>query len=58
MLEGQLHEVVEEVGQDKGAADLMRKWMQEGKIEVNEHNEPNIIGNRNEMSEPHEESMQ
>ena len=58
MLEGQLNEVVDEVGQDKGAADLIRKWMKEGKVEVNERNEPNIIGNRNEMSELHEESMQ
>ena len=41
----------QEASEDKGAANILREWIDKGEVSINGEGMPNIIGNRNEMSE-------
>ena len=51
MLEKQLEEIGSQVDQDRGAAELIRTWVDKGDVAVDEHGVPNVIGNRDDVSE-------
>ena len=53
-LEQQLNSMSQEASQDKGAADILRQWIDSGEVAIGENGMPNIIGNREEQ---HEEPM-
>ena len=53
-LEQQLNSMSQEACQDKGAADILRQWIDSGEVAIGENGMPNIIGNREEQ---HEEPM-
>lgn len=41
----------QEASEDKGAADILRQWINQGEVAIDDKGMPNIIGNHNEMSE-------
>ena len=53
-LEQQLNALSQEASSDKGAANILRQWIDSGEVAIGENGMPNIIGNREEM---HEEPM-
>ena len=50
MLEKQLADIGNEASQDRGAAELLRGWMDNGDVAVDANGVPNIIGNRENSS--------
>ena len=50
-LEQQLNAINQEASQDKGAADILRQWIESGEVAIGANGMPNIIGNREEQSE-------
>ena len=50
-LEQQLNSLSQEASQDKGAADILRQWIDSGEVEIGVNGMPNIIGNREEQPE-------
>ena len=45
-LEQRLNAMATEAREDKGAADLLRQWINSGKVVVGNDGVPNIIGNQ------------
>ena len=45
-LEQRLNAMATEASEDKGAADLLRQWINSGKVVVGNDGVPNIIGNQ------------
>ena len=41
----------QEASEDKGAASILRQWIDEGEVAIDSKGMPNIIGNRNDISE-------
>ena len=41
----------QEASEDKGAANILRDWINTGAVAINENGMPNIIGNREEQQE-------
>ena len=50
-LEQQLNAISQEASNDKGAADIIRMWIDSGAVAIGEDGRPNIIGNREEQQE-------
>ena len=50
-LEQQLNTITQEASNDKGAADIIRMWIDSGAVAIGEDGRPNIIGNREEQQE-------
>ena len=50
-LEQQLNSLSQEASQDKGAADILRQWIDSGEVAIGENGMPNIIMNREELLE-------
>ena len=50
-LEQQLNAMSQDASQDKGAADILRQWIDSGEVVIGENGMPNIIGNREEQQE-------
>lgn len=50
-LEQQLNAINQEASQDKGAADILRQWIESGEVAIGANGMPNIIGNREEQPE-------
>ena len=46
LLEQRLNAMATEASEDKGAADLLRQWINSGKVAVGNDGVPNIIGNQ------------
>ena len=53
-LEQQLNSLSQEASQDKGAANILRQWIDSGEVAIGDNGMPNIITNREEL---HEEPM-
>ena len=51
ILEQQLNTMNQEASQDKGAADILRQWIDSGEVAIGENGMPNIIGNREDHPE-------
>ena len=47
-LEKQLNDMSQEASEDKGAANILRQWIESGQVEIGDNGMPNIIGNREE----------
>ena len=50
-LEQQLNTITQEASNDKGAADIIRMWIDSGAVAIGEDGRPNIIGNREDQQE-------
>ena len=50
-LEQQLNAITVEASQDKGAADILRMWIESGAVAIDKDGQPNIIGNQEEQQE-------
>ena len=50
-LEQQLNAISQEASNDKGAADIIRMWIDSGAVAIGEDGRPNIIGNHEEQQE-------
>ena len=50
-LEQQLNTITQEASNDKGAADIIRMWIDSGAVAIGEDGRPNIIGNLEEQQE-------
>ena len=50
-LEQQLNAISVEASQDKGAAEILRMWIDSGAVAIGEDGRPNIIGNREDQQE-------
>ena len=48
-LEQQLNSLSQEASQDKGAADILRQWIDSGEVAIGSNGMPNIIGNREDL---------
>ena len=50
-LEQQLNSMTNEANNDKGAADILRQWIDSGEVAINDNGMPNIIRNREDIEE-------
>ena len=50
-LEQQLNSLASEASNDKGAAAILRQWIDSGEVAIAENGMPNIIRNREELGE-------
>ena len=50
-LEQQLNSISVEASNDKGAADILRMWIESGAVALDKDGRPNIIGNQEEQQE-------
>ena len=50
-LEQQLNSLSQEASQDKGAADILRQWIDSGEVAIGSNGMPNIIANRQDLPE-------
>ena len=50
-LEQQLNAISVEASHDKGAADILRMWIESGAVAIDKDGQPNIIGNQEEQQE-------
>ena len=50
-LEQQLNALSHEASSDKGAANILRQWIDSGEVVIGENGMPNIIMNREELHE-------
>ena len=50
-LEQQLNSLSQEASQDKGAANILRKWIDSGEVAIGQNGMPNIIANREDLPE-------
>ena len=50
-LEQQLNNLSQEASQDKGAADIIREWIDSGKVAIGQNGQPNIIQNAEDVPE-------
>ena len=50
-LEQQLNAISVEASNDKGAADILRMWIESGAVALDKDGRPNIIGNQEEQQE-------
>ena len=50
-LEDQLNALSQQASQDKGAAEILRMWIDNGKVAIDGEGRPNIIGNQEDMQE-------
>ena len=50
-LEQQLNTLSQEASQDKGAADIIREWIDSGKVAIGQNGQPNIIQNAEDVPE-------
>ena len=50
-LEQQLNAISVEASNDKGAADILRMWIESGAVALDKEGRPNIIGNQEEQQE-------
>ena len=48
-LEQQLNSLSQEASQDKGAADILRQWIDSGEVAIGSNGMPNIIVNREDL---------
>ena len=48
-LEQQLNNLSQEASQDKGAADIIREWIDSGKVAIGQNGQPNIIQNAEDV---------
>lgn len=50
-LEQQLESLSQAASQDKGAADIIRAWIDNGSVAIGNDGRPNIIGNQEDQQE-------
>ena len=50
-LEQQLNSLAGEASNDKGAADILRQWIDSGEVVISDNGMPNIIRNREDLVE-------
>lgn len=50
-LEQQLNSLASEASNDKGAAEILRQWIDSGEVAIADNGMPNIIRNREELGE-------
>ena len=50
-LENQLNAMGQEASNDKGAADILRQWIESGEVVIGANGMPNIIANREDLPE-------
>ena len=48
-LEQQLNSLSQEASQDKGAADILRQWIDSGEVAIGQNGMPNIIKNMEDL---------
>ena len=50
-LEQQLASLSQEASNDKGAANILREWIESGEVAIGDNGMPNIIKNREDLQE-------